>query len=161
VSFGDADPDPDRKAVARVARARVLWWQGLGDEARQACGNAIDLLAPTPLPRHILPAEALAACLGGQGTGALAALPPAKVHCCTPAYDEVVLDVGTLLLDALHSVEPAQIGLFLALSDEVTHRGIRFRISHIREGLAARIHDAMRVRACRARAQEEVRFLLG
>jgi tetratricopeptide (TPR) repeat protein len=95
----DADPDPDRRALARLVMARARWRQGREEEAGEYCREAAEILAPTPLPRYVAPVEAMRACVDGDVGAALAALREAQEHCGPAAADEVAWDVGELVAE--------------------------------------------------------------
>ncbi len=137
----DSDPDPDRRALARLAMARVCWQLGDVASARTTCTEALDILAPTPLPRHVLPAEALMACLDMQPSLALIALRAAKAHCSGAPYDEVIADVGACFLDTPDQLSSDQLRTFLSLSSEPKHAGVRHRILHMRSVIFSHLGD--------------------
>jgi tetratricopeptide (TPR) repeat protein len=137
--FRDADPDPDRRSAARLALARVHWWHGDVSSARKRCADALEVLSPTPLPRFVLPAEALMACLDGQPALAQAALRAARAYCSPAAYDEVAADVGTCLVQLGREVAAEDLEKFLAATMESSNEGVRFRVLYLR----ARVHELL------------------
>jgi eukaryotic-like serine/threonine-protein kinase len=157
--FRDADPDPDRKAVARVALARVLLLQGELDEARARCADALEVLSPTPLPQHVLPAEALMACIDRQPAFAVMTLRAASVHCTRAICDEIATDVGSLLCACPESVTVEQVRSYLEATASPVHRGISYRIHYIRAQLLGRFGVASDARPDLEKAQEQLRCL--
>jgi tetratricopeptide (TPR) repeat protein len=157
--FRDADPDPDRRAAARLALARVRWWEGDVKEARAACAAALKVLSPTPLPRYVLPAEVLMACLDGQPAVALAGLAAARVHCSPAIYDEVALDVGTYFADAVATGADADLERYVAMVAATAHRGVRYRIHHLVSRMRRALGDTEGARASAADARADVHAL--
>jgi hypothetical protein len=157
--FRDADPDPDRKAVGRLALARVRWWQEDHEAAKIACADALNILAPTPLPSHVLAAEALSACLDDQPAIALTALRAASVHCSPATYDEIVLDIGSYLVAHIEEIAPDQLRSFLQLSRTAWHRGVRYRVLTIRERIHRNFGETALAAQCASEAVSDVRAL--
>jgi hypothetical protein len=145
VRFRDADPDPDRRAVGRLSLARIRWWQGDEESARTLCSEALELLSPTPLPSHILPAEALMACLDRQPSVAIASLRAAGAHCSPAIYDEIATDVGTYFAEADDIPAPIM-ATFLDATKRPMHCGVKYQLHWLRSRMFAKLHQPARER---------------
>ena len=119
--------------------ARAWWRLGRVDEARESCGQAAGILAPTPLPRYVRPVEAMRACIDGDVEAAIAALRGAQEHCGPAVADEVALDVGELVV---RQGEGREMQAFVELSQRVVHGTVGPRVRALGKRVKARLGEA-------------------
>jgi tetratricopeptide (TPR) repeat protein len=154
--FADAEPDPQRRAAARLGLARAHWWSGDTGEALRICGELRRFLAPTPAPRFTIPAMLLESCVAGQAARALALLEQAATRCAPYERAELALDIATLLASG---GEPEITRRFLEISGDVRHRGILYRVEALRSDLFARLDRNEEARTAFLCARQELEWL--
>jgi tetratricopeptide (TPR) repeat protein len=152
--FADGEVDPQRRAVARLGLARGYAWSGRRPEARAQCDVALGILAPSRVPRFTLPIECLRAALEDDVGTAVGKLEELQHRCAPFEYAEAALDVGEALVT--QRADQAVIEKYLAVSCDIAHRGVRYRIEDLRAQLFEQIGDVEHARDSVARAQHEL-----
>src|SRR5207253_7619182 len=92
------EPDPHRRAFAKLGIARAHAWSGRTSEALAECDGALALLEPSPVPRFVLPIRCLRHSLDGSVVEAVTELENAHLSSAPFERAEAALDVGDGLL---------------------------------------------------------------
>jgi tetratricopeptide (TPR) repeat protein len=156
--FADGEPDPQRRAQARLGLARASLWNQQRDAARRECDVALAIVSPTSVPRFALPIQCLRATLDGDLHSAVALLDETAQACAPFERAEAALDVGEGLLTGQPA--SADIVRYLAATRDIAHRGIRYHIEDIRAQLFERLGDVEHARECVSHSHEELDRLL-
>ncbi len=152
------EPDPQRRVFARLGLARAHAWCDRRAEAVAQCDAALATLAPSPVPRFVLPVRCLRLALLGELDAALDALAQMRPGCAPHERAEAALDVGGGLVE--HGATRSQVERYLPLSADVAHRGVRYRVEELRSEALHALGDLEGARACLAQAREQLAWLL-
>jgi tetratricopeptide (TPR) repeat protein len=158
--FIPTETDPHRRYAAELARARALAWTGRGAGALRKCDELLAQMEDTKVARFYLPARCLHDALAGQFEAALDALEDARRACAPSAHAELILDVGTALVNG--GADRGTLQRFEALahgSGEAAHLGIRHRLEDLDAEIFRRLGDGERARECLASAQHRLEDL--
>ncbi|HTJ45445.1 MAG TPA: tetratricopeptide repeat protein, partial [Kofleriaceae bacterium] len=156
--FVGGEPDPQRRAVARLGLARAHAWSGRVADARAQCDEALAILEPTPVPRFVLPVRSMRNALDGKLDALVETLDAIESACAPYEFGEAVLDAGEALVE--HDARGGLVARYLSIAGRAAHRGLRYRIEDLRATLFERIGDNEGARECVQRSHHELDRLL-